>query len=67
MTQYIVSRICLRKKDIAISHILIDLESNSTDVADFSKFRVPLLLFSFAVIIYVTVKNKKKENVEKDE
>jgi len=53
----------LADEKIIISHILVDFEVEGTDMADFSKFRIPLLLFSFGVIIYVTVKNKKREKV----
>jgi hypothetical protein len=65
--QYIFSRICLTDK-ILLSHILIDFENDASEVTDFSKFRIPLLLFSFGVIIYVTVKNKRREDdLEKEE
>lgn len=29
-------------------------------MANFSKFRIPLLLLSFGIIIYITMKNKSK-------
>jgi hypothetical protein len=45
----------------------VDFEVVGADIADFSKFRIPLLLFSFGVIIYVTVKNKKREKALEDE
>ena len=53
-------------KKIVISHILLDLESEHQEMTDFSKFRIPLLLFSFGVIIYVTVNNKKREKAVED-
>lgn len=62
ISQYIISRLCLKENNINIAHILVDMDSNGPEIADFSKFRIPLLLFSFGVIIFVTVKNKKKEN-----
>lgn len=40
------------------------METNNAEIADFSKFRIPLLILSFGMIIYVTVKNKKKEGNE---
>ena len=61
MSQYIVSRICAVEDKIVISHILLDLEVPSIEYMDLSKFRIPLLLLSFGVIIYVTVKNRKRE------
>jgi len=43
-----------------MSHLLLELTDHSTPIADFSKFRIPLLIFSFGIIIYATVKNKNK-------
>ena len=57
---------CLADNKIVISHILLDLESEHLEITDFSKFRIPLLLFSFGVIIYVTVNNKKREKAIED-
>jgi hypothetical protein len=36
-------------------------------VTDFSKFRIPLLFFSFGIIIYVTVKNKSKDKPQEED
>ena len=66
-SQYIVSRICLEDEKVVISHILLDFESIGPEFTDFSQFRIPLLLLSFGVIIYVTVKNKKREKAIQDE
>jgi len=55
-----VSQICIKNDFIQMSHLLLELADHSTPIADFSKFRIPLLIFSFGIIIYATVKNKNK-------
>ena len=44
---------------VSISLMSIDLQEQENNAADFSKFRIPLLLLSFGVIVYMSVKNKK--------
>ena len=42
----------------------LEMGSSGSEVTDFSSFRMPLLLFSFGVIIFVTMRNKKREGSE---
>ena len=55
---------CLQNHKLNIHMISIDLHEEESKAPDFSKFRIPLLLLSFGVIIYMTVRNKKKEKTE---
>lgn len=64
-SSYIVSQVCSHETTLNISHVGLELEHvEPFESIDFSKFRIPLLIVSFGIIMFVTMRNKKGKDPE---